>query len=167
MSKISFKFPRGQWVNAMLADGPDHVKNIWVSEKDYVFMHHKNKWINSNPQRVKKFWQWNYWWSTVFAKPERCLSATLYAEHYFENVAEIFLIPELMCHYLPPGLCFNIKTVFPWMVILSIKIRHWWDHLIFIMRIPILVWWCLYIEMDPRFTLVGGDKWPLPTEIFL
>ena len=36
------------------------------------------------------------------------------------------------------GYCSNMKTVFPCMVILMIKIRRSWDRLIFIMRFPIL-----------------------------
>ena len=40
----------------------------------------------------------------------------------------------------------NIKTVFPDMVIPIIKIRQSWDNLIFIMSIPMLERWHLYIE---------------------
>ena len=41
----------------------------------------------------------------------------------------------------------NMKTILPDVRIPIIKIRHLWDRLIFIMSIPILVWWCFYIQM--------------------
>ena len=44
----------------------------------------------------------------------------------------------------------NIKTVFPDIVTLIIKISWLWDYLIFILRIPTLGRWPLYIEMGPR-----------------
>ena len=48
------------------------------------------------------------------------------------------------------GAHLNIKTIFPGMEIHMIKIRRWWDRLIFIMGIPILVRWHLCIDMAPR-----------------
>ena len=44
----------------------------------------------------------------------------------------------------------NMKTVFPGMGILMLKIRRSWDRLIFNMGIPILVRGYLYIETGPR-----------------
>ena len=41
----------------------------------------------------------------------------------------------------------NVNIVFPGMVISIIKIKWSWDHLIFIMRIPVLVRQHFYIEM--------------------
>ena len=49
-----------------------------------------------------------------------------------------------------PGPCLNIKTVFPGMGISIWKIRWLRDYLVFIMGIPLLLRWNLYIEMDPR-----------------
>ena len=57
------------------------------------------------------------------------------------------------------GLCFNIKTVFWYMEILIIKIRWSWDHIIFIMEIPIFVRQHRYIETVPCF------YWPLTNRV--
>ena len=43
----------------------------------------------------------------------------------------------------------NIKMVFPGIWISILKIRQSWNRLIFIMGIPILLRWYLYIEMGP------------------
>ena len=51
-----------------------------------------------------------------------------------------------------PGLCFNIKTIFPGMGVPIIKVRQsWWDCLIFLMGILILVRAHPYIKMTPSF----------------
>ena len=55
---------------------------------------------------------------------------------------------------LAPGHHLNIKTVFPGMGISIIKIWWWWDRIILIMGIPILVKWHLYPETGP-------GHWPL------
>ena len=47
------------------------------------------------------------------------------------------------------GSHFNMKTIFPCIGLLIIKIRRSWDHLIFIMGIPILVRQHLYTEIAP------------------
>ena len=57
----------------------------------------------------------------------------------------------------------NIKMIFPGVVISIIKIRRSWDHLIFMMGIPILVKQHLYIKTAP----CGKHQWehpPNPTD---
>ena len=50
----------------------------------------------------------------------------------------------------------NIKTIFPGMGILVLKIRRSWDPLIFNMGIPIMVRQYLYIETAPRLPLYNS-----------
>ena len=58
-----------------------------------------------------------------------------------------------------PGTLFNIKPAFPGMGIPIIKIRWSWDHLIFMMGIPIYIetgpWWCKYASSQLIISLVG------------
>ena len=58
----------------------------------------------------------------------------------------------------PYGPRLNIKANFWGTGIHIIMIRRSWDCLFFIMRIPILVRWLLYIEMVPRLIHWGRDK---------
>ena len=49
-----------------------------------------------------------------------------------------------------PGAHFNMQTVFPCVEISLIKIKRSWDCVMFIMEVPTLVRWHLYIETAPR-----------------
>ena len=63
------------------------------------------------------------------------------------------------------GPCFNLKTIFPGMVIIMLKIRRSPDRLIFDMGIPILVRQHLYIETAPQGDIIWAPRhlnWPAP-----
>ena len=67
------------------------------------------------------------------------------------NIIQI-LLKYIILHLVPlgwAGPCFNVKTIFPGIWILMIKIRQPWDHLIFTMGIPIPVRQHFYIESVP------------------
>ena len=56
-------------------------------------------------------------------------------------------------HVYPPRPCLNIKTIFPGVSI--IKIRWLSEHIIFMMGIPILVWWHTWMETTLEFLHKG------------
>ena len=67
----------------------------------------------------------------------------------FHNEAVTAHSPAHACHWWRSGPRLNIKTDFPDMGILMLKIRRSWDRIIFNMGIPILVRQHLYIETPP------------------
>ena len=73
-----------------------------------------------------------------------------YVLNYFlrkTNIICLIYLCDLWIRYWLDG-HFYMKIVFPCMAIPIIKMRQFW-HLIFIMAIPILVRWHLYIEITP------------------
>ena len=89
----------------------------------------------------------------VFVTQTRLLKTNMPFYYNRKSLIEIrllfFCIHCILSCWSPPGPHFNIKIVFPGMWVSIIKIRPLWDHLIFIMGIPVLVRQHLYIEVVP------------------
>ena len=110
----------------------------------------------SRPQCVNI---WSIFYNTNHRHPIVCPQGqdSLFARWKF-HLCSAYKITTLHATLEP---CFNIKTIFPGIRIHVKQIRQSWDHLIFIMGIPILVRRHLYNEMAPRVSLAVPYNWTL------
>ena len=90
---------------------------------------------------------------SIFIYQFKCVLCVQMYTTYVTGVLNtyIWLLVVLLFYiaWMGPGPHLNIKTIFPGMETIIIKIRWSWECLIFIMGIPILIRLHLYIETGP------------------
>ena len=113
-------------------------KIVWVTTHDPFKLEPPNsdKRCKTPWLRSLLFGRWGIDWQCLYIATAACiLWASCLSLGKYSSIGEL------------PGPCFDTKTVFPIMKIPMIKIRWLWYHLFYMMGIPILVRWYLYIEI--------------------